>query len=268
MSKARAVFFDIDHTLFSHTLHDVPASAYTAIERLKQNGSQIALCTSRAVEELVNLPPKLTDLLDGVVCAQGGIIMDHGKIIASKIIDEGDAERVIDYCRRNDLVVRYSGVHGENSHDLHYTQEISDLFYFLYKMRPGQTLWKHQPLVNIIFYTREAQHVDAIRPLLHNSHLMVMHFANEVTAADANKASGMLELAAHWGFDQPQTVAFGDGYNDVEMIRRAGLGIAMGNGCDEARQAADYIADDMDRDGVYKACLHFGLIEEENHAEN
>ena len=45
MSKARAVFFDIDHTLFSHTLHDVPASAYTALEKLKQNGSQIALCT-------------------------------------------------------------------------------------------------------------------------------------------------------------------------------------------------------------------------------
>lgn len=40
MSKARAVFFDIDHTLFSHTLHDVPASAYTALEKLKQNGSQ------------------------------------------------------------------------------------------------------------------------------------------------------------------------------------------------------------------------------------
>ena len=97
---------------------------------------------------------------------------------------------------------------------------------------------------------------------------MVMHFANEVTAADANKASGMLELAAHWGFDESQTVAFGDGYNDVEMIRRAGLGIAMGNGCDEAKQAADYVSDDIDRDGVYKACLHFGLIEEENHAEN
>ena len=207
-------------------------------------------------------------MLDGIVCAQGGVIIDHGQIIAAKIIDEGDAERVIDYCRRNELVIRYSGVHGENSHDQHYTQEISDLFYFLYKMRPGQTLWKHQPLVNIIFYTKDAVHVDAIRALLEHSHLMVMHFANEVTADDANKASGMLELAAHWGFDAAQTVAFGDGYNDVEMIRRAGLGVAMGNGCDEAKQAADYVADDVDRDGIYKTCLHFGLIEEENHAEN
>ena len=102
MSKARAVFFDIDHTLFSHTLHDVPASAYTALEKLKENGSQIALCTSRAVEELVILPQKLRDMLDGIVCAQGGVIIDHGQIIAAKIIDEGDAERVIDYCRRNE----------------------------------------------------------------------------------------------------------------------------------------------------------------------
>ena len=42
----------------------------------------------------------------------------------------------------------------------------------------------------------------------------------------------------------------------------------MGNGCDEAKQAADYVSDDIDRDGVYKACLHFGLDRGGNHAEN
>lgn len=257
---SRAVFFDIDHTIFSHTLHDVPLSAYEALRQLKANGSRIALCTSRTVEEMVNLPLALTELLDGCVCGQGALIYDGGKLIQCLTVDPDDARAVIEYCREAGLVIRWSSVDGINAHDQHVTQEISDLFYFLYKMRPEHRLWNGEPLTNIIFYTKDQTHCENIRARLHHSHLMVMHFANEVTAENANKADGMLALARHWGFTQAETIAFGDGYNDVEMIRRAGLGIAMGNGCEAARAAADYVADDIDNDAVYKACIHFGLI--------
>ena len=263
MTVKKAVFFDIDHTLFSHTLDAVPASAITAISRLKKNGSKCAICTSRTWEEMVNVPQEVLNMMDGIVCAQGGMILDQGKVFSVKTIDDKDAERVINYCREHGLVIRYGGAHGENSHDLHYTQEISDVFYSLYRMRPGQTLWKHQPLVNIIFYTRDENQVEEVRSLLKNSHLMPMKFSNEVTGNNVNKASGMLELAEHWGFEQQDTVAFGDGYNDVEMIRTAGLGVAMGNGCDAVKEAADFVADDIDNDAIYKTCIKFDLIEEE-----
>ena len=263
MTDKKAVFFDIDHTLFSHTLDAVPASAITALKKLKAAGSKIAICTSRTWEEMVNVPEEVMDLMDGIVCAQGGMIIDHGEVISVKTIDDGDAERVINYCREHGLVIRYGGAHGENSHDLHYTHEISDIFYKLYRMRPGQTLWKHQPLVNIIFYTRDEQQVQEVGKLLTSSHLMPMKFSNEVTGPNVNKASGLLELAGHWGFEQKDTVAFGDGYNDVEMIRTAGLGVAMGNGCDAVKEAADFVADDIDNDAIYKTCIQYNLIEEE-----
>ena len=48
--------------------------------------------------------------------------------------------------------------------------------------------------------------------------------------------------------------------NDYEIIRAAGIGVAMGNAIEELKTAADYVTDDIGRDGVYKACLHFGLI--------
>ena len=58
------------------------------------------------------------------------------------------------------------------------------------------------------------------------------------------------------------TCAFGDGGNDIEMLKAAGLGIAMGNGGQELKDAADYVAHDISNDGLYKALKHFGFVEE------
>ena len=55
-------------------------------------------------------------------------------------------------------------------------------------------------------------------------------------------------------------MAFGDSMNDYELVREAGIGIAMGNSVEELKAVADYVADDIDRDGVWKACRHLGLI--------
>ena len=46
------------------------------------------------------------------------------------------------------------------------------------------------------------------------------------------------------------------------MIRYAGIGVAMGNGTAKAREAADYIADSIDEDGLWKTFVHLGLIDD------
>lgn len=62
------------------------------------------------------------------------------------------------------------------------------------------------------------------------------------------------------GPDAEQSIAFGDGGNDVTMLEYAGIGVAMGNACDAAKAAADYVTDDITADGLAKALAHFGLI--------
>ena len=57
-------------------------------------------------------------------------------------------------------------------------------------------------------------------------------------------------------------MAFGDGENDMAMLRFAGIGVAMGNGSDLLKRKADYVTASVDDDGIEKALLHFGLIEE------
>ena len=77
-----------------------------------------------------------------------------------------------------------------------------------------------------------------------------------------SKANGLKRLCRYYGVDQAHTYAFGDSMNDYEILKEAGVGIAMGNALEELKEAADYVTDDISRDGVYKACLHFGLLED------
>ena len=65
----------------------------------------------------------------------------------------------------------------------------------------------------------------------------------------------------HYGWTREQTIAFGDGGNDADMLAFAGIGVAMGNATEPAKAAADYITDDVDHDGIMNALKHFNVLE-------
>ena len=74
----------------------------------------------------------------------------------------------------------------------------------------------------------------------------------EINHTRANKGSALLALAERLGIEKARTAAFGDGLNDVPMIREAGVGVAMGNAPENIRALADAVADTCDADGVAK----------------
>ena len=77
-----------------------------------------------------------------------------------------------------------------------------------------------------------------------------------------SKAEGLSRLAAYFGEkeDLSDSVAFGDSMNDMEVIIKAGIGVAMGNAVKELKEAADYVTSPIAEDGIYRACLHLGLL--------
>ena len=81
----------------------------------------------------------------------------------------------------------------------------------------------------------------------------------EINAAAANKGQALLALAAHLGLRPEQTMAFGDGLNDVTMLRDAGIGVAMGNASDELKALADCTTASCDEDGVAQTIEQFLL---------
>ncbi len=75
----------------------------------------------------------------------------------------------------------------------------------------------------------------------------------EINSRKATKGNALKNLAMHLHMDLSETMAFGDDLNDISMIKTAGTGIAMGNAGKEIQQAADYVTDGCDSDGVAKA---------------
>ena len=81
----------------------------------------------------------------------------------------------------------------------------------------------------------------------------------EINHERANKGAAVLALAEHLGCGAENVMAFGDGLNDLSMIRAAGTGVVMANAFDEVKRYADYITDDCDHDGVAAAIEKFCL---------
>ena len=82
----------------------------------------------------------------------------------------------------------------------------------------------------------------------------------DVVPRGSSKAVGIDKIIEYYGISLHETMAFGDGGNDMAMLCHAGIGVAMGNAGDEVKEAADYVTDSVDDDGVMNALRHFDVI--------
>ncbi|MDY0408951.1 Cof-type HAD-IIB family hydrolase [Paracerasibacillus soli] len=81
----------------------------------------------------------------------------------------------------------------------------------------------------------------------------------EVNPIGVHKASALRKVCAKLGFSMENVLACGDSLNDMKMIQEAGIGVAMGNAQEAIKNAADYVTDHHNHDGVGKAIAKFVL---------
>ena len=84
-------------------------------------------------------------------------------------------------------------------------------------------------------------------------------FFLELVPKGIDKAQSLLRLLAKINLTPADMIAFGDGYNDLSMLKLAGMGVAMANAAPEVRAEADYVTLSNEEDGVAAALEHFGM---------
>ena len=78
--------------------------------------------------------------------------------------------------------------------------------------------------------------------------------------AAGGKDKGMDAVLAYFGIPLEDSIAFGDGENDLSMLIHAGIGVAMGSASDEVKSQADYVTHTVEEDGILSALEAFGLL--------
>ena len=82
----------------------------------------------------------------------------------------------------------------------------------------------------------------------------------EIMAKDISKAAAVEKLCNLWNFDITKAVAFGDQYNDLEMLKTVGYGYAMANAPEEIREMVGRVTLDNNHDGIYEALKDLKLL--------
>ena len=253
------MFFDIDGTLVSFKSHTVPESARRAIARLREQGVKVFIATGRLMKHVAIV----NDIeVDGYITVNGGYcITSAGEVIFESAFPRATVERVIDLSEQYgfDLNVMthqdmYVSSMGER------VQKIASMINIMPTVADVRAIAATQPVVQMCPYiSRELE--QEIMPLLPDcvGSRWIETFM-DLNVRGVDKSLGIQQVMNYNGLTMAEAMAFGDGGNDLPMVRDAAVGVAMGNACDELKAVADYITSSVDEDGVSRALEHFGLI--------
>lgn len=246
----KAAFFDIDGTLLSFKTHRVSEGTVRAFDSLHKAGVRTFISTGRP---MVLIPPMPVSF-DGHITMNGGLVFTPSQTLLSNPIPQADTESWLDFALKHNLCTMLFSADGMLVAQVNaFAAAIRDQLEF--QMPPVTTIDAmrgHQAyqLIAVMPPSADAQ-VARIMPGCRLPRWCDAF--TDIVAAGNSKAAGMEAVCRHFGIEQQDTLAFGDGANDIEMLRWAGIGVAMGNASDIVKQAANMVTDDVDNEGIEHA---------------
>ncbi len=263
----KAVFFDIDGTLVSFNTHKISEFSKKAINELRAKGIKVFIASGRTLFQIDNLE----DLkFDGYITVNGGccIVNDNGNLkeIYKISLDKDDLFTLINYLKNDRFPCT---VISNKDMFVNYTDDVINTLYRMANVEVPKSInldeyveKNYDEILQLNIFVDENKEKYLMNNVFKNCVSSRWHFSfADVNPKISGKDKGIDKIIEYYGIDLSETMAFGDGGNDIGMIKHAAIGIAMGNANDNVKAVADYITDDVDNDGVYKALKHFNLLD-------
>ena len=263
--------FDIDRTLIPTETGVVAPETVAALKQLQAKGIKIAIASGRLYSFLQT---ELLDIgFDYYILSNGTCITDGtGKVLALENLVPERVEELVQELIRRDYPsnIRYSGGQRTGNPNCTVHERMQPIWEkrnmkpkppkgmrVEYVPQPGE-----KPISCSAFIPEEEQE-EFIRMFPDMEFLPVFESPLcDVNPAGVSKGSGLKLVCALMNITPEETVGFGDDWNDLDLIRTAGIGVAMENGIQALKDEADYIAPPSVDLGVVRALRHLGLIDE------
>jgi Cof subfamily protein (haloacid dehalogenase superfamily) len=247
---AQMIVMDLDGTLLTD---DKNISNYTLsiFERCKSNGIKIAIATGRsekASRRIIDLVKPDIMILNG-----GAFVKDsNGKIIYRKLLSIKTANGLIDECVKNENIGSITVETEENYYVSYkepaYHPDYMHGEYYDFSKQLSKEVYK----ITVEIFDKK------IMPVIENKfdECKAIDFSGEDWCGffpkEVDKMIAIEMVLREKNMELPEVTAFGDDYNDMEMVKRCGTGVAMENGIEEIKKIANYTCGKNNEDGVAK----------------
>ena len=260
------VVSDVDGTLTNHAGTVSPGNQ-REIRRVMSRGIHFSIATGRPTRDLQNVRDSL-DLPIPVIVSNGTMVEDlaTGEIIHSLQIEKAITLAVLDVLAHHDVdavildtpngwIYQVRNASGEPPP---WIISVGDT---AHRIEEWNTyLAEERTVLKILVEGAEPelQRIEQALGVVPGVQITAS-FANnrEIFVTQAGKANAAKLLAARLGIEPAHVLAIGDQRNDVELIRWAGIGVAMGNAVPELKAVADWVTRSNDEDGVAHALARF-----------
>ena len=258
--RIKIIFVDIDWTILNHKIHDWDYESLDALKSAQKNGKLIYLCTARPYDSVVHTG--ILDLItpDGIICTNGGVAFVKDKVLFSNDIPENIVKTVENIANRHDLVVEMSTDRGR------YFTAPTNKWVQEYFKSYAETI---PPVIKdktdnvsamLLFAPKEMDEM-----LMEELPQEIRYFRFDLYGVDLcyfenSKGAAIKRVLKKLHINKKKAMGIGDDYGDIPMFEEVGVSIAMGNGKDEAKQKATYIADTIHEHGIAKIFKELGLI--------
>ena len=259
MKNIKIIFFDIDGTLlkFGHT--QISEKVKETLLKLQKKGIKLFLCTGRPS---FVIPTFEGITFDGAICFNGQYAFDQNKVLFKHRLDKKDLKTLIENANKLNhktviasskrmLCNGFEETLEEYFSMLKLSFEISDEF---------EKMLENEDIYEAILSVQDYEYSSLLKNIQTLQTVSWWPKAVDVIAKDCSKGIAIEKVLSSYGFSKEESMAFGDGENDIEMLKSAGCGIAMQNAKENVKKVADYITDSVEEDGIVSACKHFKLI--------
>ena len=261
-NEIKIAFFDVDGTLYNHWKEGVSQEVISALKKLKANGVIICVATGRPIEMLNQLRDLINEVeFDYLITSNGQAIYYENKLVYKNFLHPEDVKSIIK--RANELDLSLSLV----SDDINIITKLNEIaikacesvgFQLPVEKKVDETF--NQPVDHLVCY-ETTKNMKYFVPII--KHSVMTYWTVDVFDFVPNngvKANGIKKVLNHLNIPKENAIAFGDGQNDMDMLRYVGFGVAMGNSPLEVQEVADYVCEHINDDGVAKTLKKINLI--------